>query len=398
MPTKPKKPFVVHVNEHKTRNHELWYYDENGKRIRTTAGSRDPNIVAEKQAELQFRLSKGMKPKKAEGEPVAGHVSWDEFRDAYFIYKDFNKDIVSRLQIAEKIVQPKSLAEFTTVESMEKLKKGLLNGVGGRKSFRSPQTVKSTLKAIYAALNWAVRKKGWITSFVEADLSGLEKKDDMKGRPLCGEEFDRMLDACDLVAGAGHGESWKHLLRGAATSGLRMKELMGLSWDIWDTFQPRWPKGALPVLELMSTQKNRKKETIPLCPWLEDLLLETPKKLRTGWVFNPKSLQANYGRPSPERLTAERVGKIVSKIGKAAGVIVDRSDKGEIKYASLHDLRRTFAQNLADSDMPKELVKTLMRHADIRTTERYYQVTNIQREAGAIRDRLRQANRITSPV
>ena len=38
-------------------------------------------------------------------------------------------------------------------------------------------------------------------------------------------------------------------------------------------------------------QKNDTEEEIPLLPWFEKVLLETAECERTGWVFNPASLQ-----------------------------------------------------------------------------------------------------------
>ena len=59
----------------------------------------------------------------------------------------------------------------------------------------------------------------------------------------------------------------------------------------------------------------------------------------------------------------------MSKIGKAAGVIVN---KAEGKFASAHDLRRTFGQELADAGLPPRDLQAIMRHANLATTEKYY--------------------------
>ena len=58
----------------------------------------------------------------------------------------------------------------------------------------------------------------------------------------------------------------------------------------------------------------------------------------------------------------------MSKIGEAAGVIVN---KAEGKFASAHDLRRSFGTRWARRVMPAVLQR-LMRHAAIETTLRYY--------------------------
>ena len=75
--------------------------------------------------------------------------------------------------------------------------------------------------------------------------------------------------------------------------------------------------------------------------------------------------------------------------GQAAGVIVDEGDPRTgrgVKYASAHDLRRTFAVRLKRSGMPPDLIQQLMRHADFRTTEKYYLCDTIQEDAGRIRE------------
>ena len=119
---------------------------------------------------------------------------------------------------------------------------------------------------------------------------------------------------------------------------------------------------------LPEEQDNARNSALPL---LEQLLHETVESKRTGWVFEPMSLRQKVGRRYfGERLTAERVGKVLSEIGKAARVIVDEGNPrtgAGVKYASCHDLRRTFAVRLYDADMPPELLRKLMRHSDIRT-------------------------------
>lgn len=215
-------------------------------------------------------------------------------------------------------------------------------------------------------------------------IVGTDESEDMRGRPLVGEEVERLLMAVVKIVGMERAASWESLLRAVVASGLRLAELMSMSWDIPQTIQPVWRPGSLPVLWFPSyRQKNRKAQEIPLCPWLEELLAEVPPEQRTGWVFNPQPLRGKG------RLTAERVGKIISKIGKQARVVVDegnpRTGTG-VKYASCHDLRRTFATKLYESDLPPELIRKLMRHSDIRTTERYYLRTNTQRDAGRIRE------------
>lgn len=273
--------------------------------------------------------------------------------------------------------------------TLHRLQTRLLSGAEGKKRAgqkkpqpRSCYTVRGYMRAVLAALHWA-QDQGWLESVPKVQLLSTEEQDDMKGRPLVTEEVERLLMAVDKVVGDKRSPQWQYLLRGVLTSGLRLGELMNLSWDIPQTIQPRWRAGRLPVLWFPGhLQKNKKSQEIPLCPWLEDLLDEA--EVRTGWVFNPPAL-----RNGCQRLTTERVGKIVSKIGKRAGIVVDEGNPrtgSKPKYASCHDLRRTFATKLYESDLPPELIRKLMRHADIRTTERFYRTSNTQKDAGKVRD------------
>ena len=99
-----------------------------------------------------------------------------------------------------------------------------------------------------------------------------------------------------------------------------------------------------------------------------------PEAERHGRVFKLNGLQTG------EPITAKRVGRIVSKIGKAAGVVVN---KAEGKFASAHDLRRAFCTRWAPSVKPATL-QLLMRHSAIETTLKYY----VAQDAADVSDEL----------
>jgi len=113
----------------------------------------------------------------------------------------------------------------------------------------------------------------------------------------------------------------------------------------------------------------------------EWLLNNTPPEQRQGPVF-----------PVPKG-TAADAGKVITTIGETAGVVVSKErkrvrewlhdkkgkrtgarrlvEKDVVKYASAHDLRRSFGSRWARKAMPAVL-KRLMRHANIATTEKFY--------------------------
>jgi integrase len=119
------------------------------------------------------------------------------------------------------------------------------------------------------------------------------------------------------------------------------------------------------------------------------LLLETAEGERTGWVFEPVSLQTKLGRPVRYgRPDADWVGKVVARIGRAAGVVIETGHqaKGQARtYASAHDLRRSGTQRLLDAGVPPQVVQMVLRHASFTTTRKYYAPGDVQKAAGMLR-------------
>ncbi|HEY1602223.1 MAG TPA: site-specific integrase [Pirellulales bacterium] len=81
-------------------------------------------------------------------------------------------------------------------------------------------------------------------------------------------------------------------------------------------------------------------------------------------------------------MSKDSVIRLLSEIGKKAGVVVDKQ-RG--KYASAHDLRRSFGERWASRIMPQQLME-LMRHETIETTMRYYVGRNAQSTAAVLWD------------
>jgi integrase len=129
-------------------------------------------------------------------------------------------------------------------------------------------------------------------------------------------------------------------------------------------------------------EKGHSDRLLPMAPEFALFLLETPDSARTGAVFKVPGL-----RGQTAELRSKWVGRVLSKIGKAAGVRVhvDPKDPERVKYASAHDLRRAFGERWAARIMPAQL-RELMRHESIETTLRYYVGTNAERTADACWD------------
>ncbi|HXJ44048.1 MAG TPA: site-specific integrase, partial [Bryobacteraceae bacterium] len=120
----------------------------------------------------------------------------------------------------------------------------------------------------------------------------------------------------------------------------------------------------------------------------------TPKHERHCEVFPLMPVEApgrkgGHPRAIPGTQDATWVGTICRRIGKKAGVIVDTTDKGRIKYASAHDLRRAFGTRWARRVKTPVLMQ-LMRHKDIKTTMRYYVELDAEETASEIWEAVRR--------
>ena len=235
----------------------------------------------------------------------------------------------------------------------------------------------------------------------------------MKGRPITLEEFEQMLakieqalsepteserqirkknkpakrkmteDAEKVLrerlakAAAAVAPSWEYLLRGLWLSGLRIGEALNLFWDD-ETKLLADLTGRRPMFRIRAEFENGHKDRLlPMTPDFAAFLLQTPEHERTGSVFDPSGI---YGRICRD---PNCTSKIISRIGRAAVVKVNMSEKGKVKYASAHDLRRAFGARWAARVMPAQL-KELMRHEDISTTMKYYVGHNAEATADAI--------------
>jgi len=326
-------------------------------------------------------------------------MEWDDFREEYrVLHLATVRDSTashseSRLDLAGRILKPKTLGDVANPNALQQLQAQFLAGAHSlRKKPRSTHTVRGYMNSVLAALNWAYLQ-GWLPDAPKIRKIRTPKQKVMKGRPITEDEFKQMLAATAGVVGEGVAESWKHTLRGLWESALRLDELMHVSWGQSGTIRPIWNAGQLPVLDIPAAlQKNDTEESIPLLPWFEAILLKTSAENRKGWVFNPLSLQLRIGRKvRHSRPGSEWVGKVIARIGKAAGIIVEPADERTgrpVKYATAHDLRRSCGERLRNAGIPPLVISRVMRHASWETTRKHYAPGNIQKDAEVLRSML----------
>lgn len=374
-----------------------------GKLVSKSAKTADRGD-AEKAAgkwEAELREGRYQAPSKA---------TWEAFRDRY--EKEHLASLASKtadkvatvLDAVETILSPKLLREVTA---------GRLSYFQSklRESGKAEQTISGYAAHLAAALKWATTV-GLLSAAPKMQKPKRAKQQKvMKGRPVTGEEFDRMLAAVPkalqthnsakqlVEAPAETVEAWRHYLRGLWWSGLRLAESLELYWDRDDKLCVDLD-GKRPVLRIPAAlEKGNQTRVLPMAPEFAEFLAATPKAKRTGRVFNPQPI-----RDHGQQLTPWRVGRVFSAIGEKAGVVVEPAKgtppaEGEEpngyvppKFASAHDLRRSFGERWASRVMPQVLM-VLMRHESIETTMRYY----VGRNAHTVADVLWQAHEKARP-
>ena len=325
-----------------------------------------------------------------EGRYCGSRISWEDFRERY------ENEVLAGLAAAtdakacgvfnaiEEHVNPKRLRDLSA-ERLSIFQSKL------REAKLAESTIASMLAHLRAALQWAVRMR-LLAAMPAMDRPKRTKGGKlMKGRPIAGEEFDRMLAAVAKVftvnekaddksklQNAALVASWKRYLRGLWLSGLRLGESLALWWDRDDRLCVDL-SGKYPMLRIPAElEKGHKDRLLPIAPEFAEFLLVTPEAERTGPVFNPLTRRRRSDRPGEWW-----VSRTVCKFGEKAGIRVNTDATGNVKYASAHDLRRSFGERWASRVMP-QVLKELMRHESIDTTMKYYVGRNAQSTAAIL--------------
>jgi integrase len=368
----------VHVVDYGRKNLYLRYLDpRTGKHVAKTSGTSDPKSARKKAGDWEndLRNDRYKPPSK---------VTWAEFRLRYTSegLQGLSKATVSKamaiLDAVERLLSPQLLSAVPGMlgELQKKLRSEemdvirwvtVTDGNGRRRREkqkqritvnRSEMTLKTSLGALRAALNWAHEN----TMLLKKPKFKMPKRAKaskaMKGRPITAEEFERMMAGVKAIRPR-DADLWTRLLWGLWWSGLRISEAINLSWDRDD--KPRIVLDGQDSMMFIPgfCQKSGIDEECPVAPEFVNFLEQTPFEDRRGPVF-----------PLPST-RKDTISPVIVEIGKRAGVIVNTDQRGRVKHASAHDLRRSFGTRWANRVMPAVLQK-LMRHANIETTLRFY--------------------------
>jgi len=383
---------TVKVTSDTGRKFLQMYYDDpttgkRHKRSTRTTKQRDADRAAAKwEAELR---EDRYKPE--------GNITWQSFRERCedeklaALSRASQNATTTAFNHFERIISPKYLRVVTSA-IVSRFQAEL------RREGMPDTSIACHLRNLRAALNWA-EDVGLIAKAPKFTMPGgrrgkKTKQRMMRGRPITLEEFERMLGKVEAglilyekskrrrepanrsfqqseldrrrrkqaERAAAAAPSWLYLLRGLWLSGLRLGEAVILSWDQDAPFCVDL-SGRFPRFRIYGeAQKSGEDEFLPMTPDFAEFLAQTPEDQRHGYVFNVQKQMGGIHRD------AEKISPIISAIGRAAGVVVNK-DQG--KYASAHDLRRAFGTRWAPKVKPATLQR-LMRHKSIETTLKYY--------------------------
>lgn len=318
-----------------------WIDPDTGDRKSRSARTTKRREAEQRRTDLEYEINNSMYQKPSSLTWAAFRAMYQDERIAGF-KPGSQSHVKSTLSGFEGIVNPIKLADVTERRLSIYVKARREAGV-------SIHTIKGDLSYLHATLSWAKDQKLIDTIPTFPKLKAPKKRS--KGRPITGEEFERMLLKCPS-------RDWEDYLTGLWLSGMRLSESIDLWWDREDKqhfdFSGNRPMIVIPA----ETEKGGRDRRIPLTPDFAEFLEGLPGD-RTGRVFKFKMSR------SPDV-----VGRTVSEIGKAAGVKVSEA-AGKVKYASAHDFRRSFGTRWSKRLMPAQLM-VLMRHENINTTMKHY--------------------------
>jgi len=144
---------------------------------------------------------------------------------------------------------------------------------------------------------------------------------------------------------------------------MRLGEALSLTWGQWaDGIRVDLSGQYAKLLISAEDEKGGKDLVYPVTPDFAEFLQSVPKESRTGFVFNPDLAKGGCRR-------IDTVSKAICRIGERAAVKVDEKG-GKPVWASAHDLRRAFGARWSRK-VNSMVLKELMRHASVTTTEKY---------------------------
>jgi integrase len=316
-----------------------WIDPDTGKRKSKSAETADPEKAKEKRADLESDLNHGRHKETS-------RMSWERFRKAFEdeylpgCRPDTRRNYEATFDLFEAICNPQSLRGINE-RTISLFVSGMRKRPGRRLGTPSmmPSTIKVRLQFVHTALSWAVKQKMTHQVPEFPNISPPEKDP----QPVPAEAFEKVL------AKAPDAETKAYLLCGWQ-AGLRLREAFFLEWEPSDQF-PYVDFLRQRIILPAGFTKAKKDQWVPLDQELRKALESLPR-------IDSKVFHFRDGRNVP--LTVGGVSQRIADLASRAGVKM-----------TMKTLRQGFGSRYAKK-VSTHVLQKLMRHANIKTTLRYY--------------------------
>lgn len=339
-----------------------WRAEDGSPRQRSCEGRTQRQQEAERQ-ELEEELNNRAKD-------VTWFDLWDQFKQLHLAD-------LSKKHAAKCVTMQRRLTEAAERLGIKRLKCSDINArllleveaellrIGNERS-----TVKSNLDTLWSIIAWGQsvdlipdiarpkRKRG------KRQKQSTNRKS--KGRSLATEEIERLQAAIPLVCK--RDEDPAGFIRATDAMrfiGMRLTEAWYFSWEPGEgRHYPVLLDTDKAAIQFDEMQKSGVEEKVPLTRQARDWLRSLDPEETGPWICRTKGKRGYHQ-------TENRLGRVISDAGRKALIVVKRISTTKIKYASAHDLRRTFVADLHQYLNLSELQR-MSRHSDAQVLLDFY--------------------------
>lgn len=319
------------------------FVNRSGQTTRRSSGirrSEDPRKDKARLVRAQWIMNEPHQPAK---EDVVGGapLSFDKLLLAYLDGPSLLKRSARRDRTSAKQLFP-----FFTGFLIAELKGADIRQYIGHRMTAGPSTasVNRELALLQTAINWA--RKEWDLDLPNPVQGRKLPEPPPRTRWLTHEEADQFLAASEGIPRAEH---LPDFIRLGLNTGLRSGEMLKLNWNRVDLNQRLIYLGA-------ADQKNKRMGSVPL------------NRSAIQALENRRRFCELHCNDSPW-VFCDRRGARIGDVKKSFATAARRANLYNVRP---HDLRRTFGSWLTQLGTPIQWVSALLRHSDIRVTDKVY--------------------------
>jgi integrase len=238
-----------------------------------------------------------------------------------------------------------------------------------RSEGRAVSTCNVVIKKILSVPFEAARKLGYIPINPVSSVELLKEGGKKRKSPSMREPFTPS-EMRNLVSKAKY--DWKGAIVLAATTGLRLGDVVGLKWGDLDR-----TKGFIKI----ETQKTGEVVNLPIHADFEQWLSKQTQGIGNAPVFpilSTKKINGKNGLSMQFRDIMKAAGVVEKVIAKAGDAGRQRFSKG------FHAIRHTFVSTLANANVPEEVRQKLTAHSD-KASHQIYTTIDLETFTAAVK-------------